>query len=103
MSECQCPRHERCSAPICPADPQWRERTMLNGERVCLLFVEASKHGGRLPQTPTLSVELVRAVQSAYPEAVARYGPLRRRLRETASTPSRLGRRVPAGAFNDGL
>jgi len=41
----ECPKFPTCSANICPLDPEWRKRTHLNGERVCMLLCEAAKPG----------------------------------------------------------
>lgn len=41
-----CPRYDKCSAPICPVDPNWRRRSHLEGERVCVWLTELSKAGG---------------------------------------------------------
>ncbi|MBU1091887.1 hypothetical protein KKA27_03450 [Patescibacteria group bacterium] len=30
-----CPRFSFCSAPICPLDPDWKNRTYLPGEPIC--------------------------------------------------------------------
>lgn len=39
----QCPRFEKCNAPICPLDRQWRERKYHQGERICFYLTEAMK------------------------------------------------------------
>lgn len=90
-----CPKFDRCSAPICPLDSDWRRRAHLKGERVCFYLVEASKRSGRLPHVSPLSVELRQAIEQAYSAIAKRYGPIRQRLRETCATPSRMGRRPP--------
>lgn len=41
----QCPRFNKCSAPLCPLDPSWRKRTMLRDEHMCYYLSEASKEG----------------------------------------------------------
>lgn len=88
MSPRDCPRWERCSAPVCPIDPS--VGTHLEGERVCFWLVEASKCGGRVPHTPALSRELAEAIGRAYAEVMSGHGPIRRRLRRTAKTGSRI-------------
>ena len=44
-----CPRFDRCSAPICPLDTDWQLRTHLPGEPICAFLREAAKQGGSLP------------------------------------------------------
>lgn len=92
MNATDCPHFDKCSAPICPLDPDWRLRTHLDGERVCFYLIEASKRGGRLPETPALPTEQRQAIVSLYPAIFSAYGVIRRRLRQTAKTGSRLGR-----------
>jgi hypothetical protein len=41
-----CPRYDKCSAPICPLDPDWRLRTHLPEDRVCRWLTELAKPGG---------------------------------------------------------
>ncbi len=43
-----CPRFDRCSAPICPLDADWQHRAHLNGEPICIFLREAAKQGGKL-------------------------------------------------------
>lgn len=90
-----CPKFDKCSAPICPLDGEWHKRSHLKGERVCFFLAEASKRGGRLPQDGPLSVEQRQTIERALPAIAQRYGAIRRRLCETSATPSRMGRRPP--------
>jgi hypothetical protein len=41
-----CPKFTSCSAPVCPLDPGWRERTQMDSEPVCLYLLELVKDGG---------------------------------------------------------
>ena len=41
----KCPRFNKCDAPLCPIDPEWRKRTMLKNERVCHYLTEVTKDG----------------------------------------------------------
>ena len=41
----QCPKHSKCSAPLCPLDPDWEKRKMIKEDRVCFYLLEASKPG----------------------------------------------------------
>lgn len=88
----RCPRFEKCSANVCPVDPDWRLRTHLDGERVCLYLTEQSKPGGRAILAPVLSSDLLEEVARAVPEIIARYGPIRRAADRAARTPSRVAR-----------
>ena len=39
----QCPKFHHCSAPLCPLDPDWNKRKMIQGENLCHYLCEASK------------------------------------------------------------
>ena len=41
----QCPKHSKCSAPLCPIDSDWEKRNMIKEDRVCFYLNEASKSG----------------------------------------------------------
>lgn len=61
-----CPRFERCSAPLCPLDRDWRLRSHRRGEPVCGLLLEASKPGAeavfRCSAAGAVFPEVVRAL-----------------------------------------
>ena len=38
-----CPRYNRCSANVCPLDADWRKRTHVRGDEVCLFLTESVK------------------------------------------------------------
>lgn len=40
-----CPKHDRCSAPLCPVDPEMHRRIHCHGEPVCRYLSEAVKDG----------------------------------------------------------
>ena len=40
-----CTKHSKCSAPLCPLDPDWEKRKMIKDDRVCFYLAEASKPG----------------------------------------------------------
>jgi len=41
----QCPKFHHCSAPLCPLDPDWKKRKMLQDDNLCHYLCEASKEG----------------------------------------------------------
>ena len=41
----QCPKFHNCSAPLCPLDPDWNKRKMLQGDNLCHYLCEAAKEG----------------------------------------------------------
>ena len=41
----KCPKHSKCSAPLCPLDRDWQKRKMIKEDRVCFYLNEAAKPG----------------------------------------------------------
>ncbi len=75
-----CARFEHCAAPICPLDRDWRKRTHLPGEALCLYLRESVKPDAEANLTPYLPSELLAAVVNTAPAIVAAQGDIRRRL-----------------------
>jgi len=88
-----CPKWSRCTAPICPLDPDWRNRRMLKGESICAYLLEASRHHGRLPERVNVTQGLRSAIAEAYPQIKLAAYPIQRRLRRAAVAGPRLGRK----------
>ena len=42
-----CPKYNHCDAPLCPLDPEWKRRKMIQDENLCHYLCEASKHGAK--------------------------------------------------------
>ena len=86
-----CPRFDKCSAPICPLDPKWRERAHLSEDRLCFYLCESVKPGG-MNRIPSQLYEC--AVRLASDERLP--GVIKRKLRVSAATSSRIeaGRRL---------
>lgn len=96
MTPRACPKFIGCTAPLCPIDADWRRRTMFASERVCFYLAEASKEGAAARfRGGTDEGTYLQAAQTM-PAMVEAVGTLRRTLRRTALTPSRVGRRPPA-------
>ena len=91
----ECPKFDRCSAPICPLDPYWNESTYLRGEPVCLYLREAAK-GVDLGLIGVLPLGMPLIVGKAFRQIIhtvripnlVGHGDLRRRLVETAKSGS---------------
>lgn len=85
-----CPRYDKCSAPLCPLDSEWRRRKHLQGERVCYFLREAIKDGAAARFEATADVEIFAAATQmlAEPENLNAY--VRQRLRDAEQTGSRL-------------
>ena len=85
----QCPRFDRCCAPICPIDTDWRKRVHRKGESVCAYLRRYAKDplwGQKQGSVPT---ELWLKVVEVYPQVIARYAPLKKTLKRASVSPFR--------------
>lgn len=85
----QCPRFDRCCAPICPIDTDWRERVHRKGEPVCAYLRYYAKDplwGQKQGSVPT---ELWLKVVEVYPQVIERYAPLKKTLKRASGSPFR--------------
>ena len=63
-----CPKFKKCSAPICPVDPDWHTRVHLKSERVCFYLREAVKAGVAQNLRGALPDKLVEAIAGGPPK-----------------------------------
>ncbi len=85
-----CQKYDKCSAPICPLDPDMLTRTHLKGERVCFYLTEYVKPVGKAKLRGSLPRKFFEAIVNACPKIIARYRPIRNRLKEAKKRGSRL-------------
>ena len=93
-----CPKFARCNAPICPLDPDWEQRSHLQGDSSCLYMRESMKPGAILGGVDAELVCLATYVARKVVDRAGhgRFGALRRQLLAAATTGSVRNRVVPA-------
>ena len=92
LTAIDCPKFEKCSAPICPLDPEWQSRSHLPGERVCFYLLEFVKPGAEARFQGCTPRELYRVVQDTIQPISTRYAPIQRALKRAKDTGSRMKR-----------
>ncbi len=92
MKMTDCPKFDRCSAPICPLDADWAARVHLKGERICFYVLEYVKPGAKARFRGSTAREIYEAIQFLLPSILSRYAPLKRVLMRARRTGSRMGR-----------
>jgi hypothetical protein len=86
-----CPRYDKCSAPICPLDPDWRLRSHLPGEPVCRWLTELAKPGGERRLRGELSEATASAIVQIAPAILSHAGaPVRKVIKRASGTGSKL-------------
>ncbi len=90
-----CPKYEKCSAPICPLDPNWRNVRHLKGERICFYLCEAQKDGSEAIFGGRGLGELYRLMVEATPDISVRWGTINNALAKAAKTGSRMNKKPP--------
>jgi hypothetical protein len=93
-----CPKYEKCSAPLCPLDPNWINAKHLNGERVCFYLGEVQKGGSEALFGGRGLGELYRVMVRATPDISARWGAIKNALTRAAKTDSRMDTKPPRGS-----
>ena len=95
MDARQCPKWEGnpgCSAPICPLDADWKKRSHVEGESVCLYLRELAKPNGKQILESVLPEPMVEHICQTAPEIMARYGEIRRQCEKSSRSGSRIKR-----------
>ena len=86
----ECPRFDRCIAPICPLDPNWPRSAHLQGEHVCMYLLEAVKTGGEARVRSVLPTQVAEQVLRSTPGIRGAYVHIRRALERASASGSRL-------------
>ena len=90
MKPAECPRYDRCDAPICPLDPSCLHAQHLPGEPVCLWLRELSKSGGEATLRRVLRREVAATVVRVAPAIIATHGCIRSALQRASRQGSKL-------------
>jgi hypothetical protein len=92
---CDCPRFDKCSAPICPLDTDWKHRVYRKGEPVCFYLLEFVKPDAKAQFRGSIGVPIYEAIQTSIDAISHRYAPLCRALERAKQTGSRLVQFAP--------
>lgn len=90
MTMRECPRYLGCGAPICPLDPDWRKRSHLPGERVCIWLTELAKPGGMAIVSARVGDDVAQDLVEISPAIVETWGAIRNVVERAATTGSKL-------------
>ncbi len=91
MTPCkQCPKWEKCNAPLCPIDLNWQKVRHLKGEPVCQWLRMYAKQPEQSRFQGILREEMAEQVISVYDSVIVPYGALRTALVRASKTGSRL-------------
>jgi hypothetical protein len=85
-----CPKWEKCFAPICPLDPDWQIRSHQNGDRTCFWLTESVKKNAHANFESAAKSEILSQIQTLTPAIVARWYSIRRGLEKASGTGSKL-------------
>ncbi len=96
MKMSDCPRFDKCSAPICPLDSDWRLRVYRKGEPICFYLLEYVKPDAKAQFQGSIGVPIYEAIQTSIDAMSHRYAPLCRALERAKRTGSRM--EIPVAA-----
>jgi hypothetical protein len=89
-----CPKWHSCSAPVCPLDHLWANRSMQSEDPVCFYLSEAVKDGAEARFEGAGLGEIFHRVTEVIPELVMSSGRVRRTLERAQASGSRMDRRA---------
>jgi hypothetical protein len=90
-----CPHWQKCSANVCPLDPEWHQRSHADGEPVCFYILESVKPGAEERFEASGLYDFRSTVLGPLPEIVSTWGTIRRTVERAKLSGSRLDRRPP--------
>lgn len=85
-----CPRWDKCSAPICPLDPDWSKRVHRKGERICLWLTESVKENAKAVFEGAGLAHILQEIQSIAPAIIASRHTIRTALERASNTGSKM-------------
>ena len=89
-----CPKFEKCSAAICPLDPNWQRANHLKNERVCFFLCEVQKSDSESIFRDAGLGELYQLMVEATPGISLRWAYIERVLIRARKTGSRMNRKL---------
>lgn len=87
-----CPKWHSCSAPICPLDANWANRSIQSEDAICFYLSEAVKDGAAARFEGAGLGQLFHQVTTVLPEPVSSSGRIRRTLERASLNGSRMDR-----------
>ena len=87
----ECPHWERCSAPVCPLDPDWGNRRVLNDDPTCYYLLESVKANAEARFKRLGWDKFYQMMVSTAPALSSRWGRIKRRLEDARKSGSRMG------------
>jgi len=90
MDPSDCPKFNKCSAPICPLDQDWERREHLRGEPICLWLREWAKPTGKAILGRAVGEHLAQRIGETAPLISARHSDIRDSLRQAAKYGSKV-------------
>ena len=86
----QCPKYIKCSANVCPIDPEWKKRTHMRGERVCIYLIEYFKEQGDLKRIP---LAICKNLEKTGESILKKHYEIRKQVIISSQTPSKLAKK----------
>ena len=96
----ECPRYHKCSASICPADPDWQSRAVTKDDSVCFYLLEACKDGAATRFEAAGELHMLDQVHRTMPAIKSAHPRLRDALNRARLSGSKMARRKCLGDAN---
>lgn len=89
-----CPRWDRCCAPICPLHDEWARCSMQSKDPVCFYLSEYVKDGAETRFQEAGLNHIHRRIGEVLPDMLDAHGRIRRALERSAETGARMARKI---------
>lgn len=87
-----CSRFDKCSAPVCPLDPESLSRVHLPDDRVCKHLRTYSRNGSRANSEGGIPKELLVPIARNHPDILVRFPDIRKQVHRSARLAQGAGR-----------
>lgn len=85
-----CPKFNKCNAPICPLDKDWRKRKHINGDKCCTYLLESSKANAKANFEGAGLTYLLEVIEVVKKDILSSPNTLKRTYEIAKTTPTRM-------------
>jgi hypothetical protein len=93
-----CPKFNKCNAPICPLDKDWKKRKHISGDKCCTYLLETSKAGAKANFAGAGLTYLLEVIEVVKKDILSSSNTLKRTYERAKTTPTRMQPKFSKGA-----
>ena len=93
MKISSCPKYQKCNAPICPLDEDWRKRACLPEDSACYYLIESVKDGAKTHFEEAQLEELYECITKVREDIAKHFKRIAKKMQLASKTSSRMARK----------